>query len=87
MGVRSVGSLAFYSWDTLELIRRIEIVPKNVYWSENGELIAITSDESFFILRYNQAAVDQAFENKDDLSEDGVEEAFDVSVLAFSSRC
>ena len=79
LGVRSVGSLAFYTWDTLELIRRIEVVPKNIYWSENGELLAITSDESFFILRFSQAAVDQAFENKDELTEDGVEEAFDVS--------
>ena len=79
LGVRSVGSLAFHSWDTLELIRRIEVLPKNIYWSENGELLAITSDESFFILRFSQATVDQAFENKDELTEDGVEEAFDVS--------
>jgi hypothetical protein len=30
LGVRSVSGLAFYDWDTTELIRRIEITPKNV---------------------------------------------------------
>ncbi|KAJ8320558.1 hypothetical protein KUTeg_002145 [Tegillarca granosa] len=30
LGVRSVSGLAFYDWDSTELIRRIEITPKNV---------------------------------------------------------
>ncbi len=30
LGVRSYSGLTFYDWDTLSLIRRIEIVPKNV---------------------------------------------------------
>ena len=30
LGVRSVSGLAFYDWETTELIRRIEITPKNV---------------------------------------------------------
>ena len=38
--------LAFYDWETQELIRRIEIQPKNVYWSsENGaELVCISTE-------------------------------------------
>ena len=38
--------LAFYDWESQELIRRIEIQPKNVYWSsENGaELVCISTE-------------------------------------------
>lgn len=34
LGVRSVSGLAFYDWDTTELVRRIEITPKNVSYFE-----------------------------------------------------
>lgn len=78
LGVRSVSGLAFYEWDSTELIRRIEITPKFVSWSENGELVCICTDDSFFILKYNAEAVEKAKENKDDITEDGIEEAFDV---------
>ena len=30
LGIRSVSGLAFYDWETTDLIRRIEITPKNV---------------------------------------------------------
>ena len=30
LGVRSVSGLAFYDWETTELVRRIEITPKCV---------------------------------------------------------
>lgn len=32
LGVRSVSGLAFYDWDTTDLVRRIEITPRNVNW-------------------------------------------------------
>ncbi|XP_065191784.1 coatomer subunit beta'-like [Sycon ciliatum] len=78
LGVKSTNSLAFYTWDSLELVRRILIVPHKVYWSDNGELIAICTDEAYFILRFDQSAVDTAFEHKEDIDpEDGIEQAFD----------
>ena len=30
LGVRSAGGLAFFDWDNNEMLRRIEIQPKNV---------------------------------------------------------
>lgn len=30
LGVKTSQGLAFYNWETLELIRRIEIIPKDV---------------------------------------------------------
>jgi coatomer subunit beta' len=48
-----------------------------VYWSENGELCCITTDESFFVLKYNAEAVEKARDSRE-VGEDGIEEAFDV---------
>lgn len=78
LGVKSPSGLSFYDWETLELVRRIEIQPKTVYWSENGELVCIATEDSYFILKYDADAVLRARETKEDISEDGVETAFDV---------
>ena len=79
LGVRSVVGLTFYEWDTLEIIRRIEVQPKNVFWSLNGDLICIATADSFFILRYLFENVATAKESKEELvTEDGIEDAFDV---------
>lgn len=34
LGVKSVAGLSFYDWESLELVRRIEIHPRAVYWSD-----------------------------------------------------
>jgi len=78
LGVRSYSGLTFYDWDTLSLIRRIEIVPKIIYWSQNGELACIATEESYYVLRYNPQAITAAATNKDLMSEDGIEDAFDA---------
>ena len=77
--MKSSSGLCFYDWETQEMIRRIDIQPKNVFWSENGEMCCITTDDSYFILKYIQENVAAALENKDEMvDEDGIEEAFDV---------
>lgn len=79
LGVRSSAGLAFYEWDTLELIRRIEIQPKSVFWSESGDLVAICTEDSYYILRYQPDNVASARAEKGEtLTEDGIEDAFDV---------
>merc|ERR1719266_634359 len=78
LGVKSVSGLAFFDWETQELVRRIEIQPRNVYWSENGELCCIATEESYFVLRYDAEKVAAAAENPEKVSEDGIEDAFDV---------
>jgi Coatomer WD associated region. len=82
--VRSVTGLAFYDWETLELVRRIEIQPRHVFWSESGELVCLATEESYFILKYDSTVVARAQESKEGLTEDGVEEAFTVSLILLS---
>ncbi|XP_074535727.1 coatomer subunit beta'-like [Halichoeres trimaculatus] len=78
LGVRSNSGLAFYDWESAELIRRIEIQPKHIFWSDSGELVCIATSESFFVLRYLSEKVAAAQESKQDITEDGIEDAFEV---------
>ncbi|KAI1301262.1 Coatomer subunit beta' [Halotydeus destructor] len=78
LGVKSVAGLAFYEWDTLDLVRRIEIQPKNVFWSESGELICIATEDSYYILKYQPENVAKAKAGHSEVTEDGIEDAFDV---------
>uniref|UniRef100_A0A3P8RN77 COPI coat complex subunit beta 2 n=1 Tax=Amphiprion percula TaxID=161767 RepID=A0A3P8RN77_AMPPE len=71
LGVRSNSGLAFYDWENAELIRRIEIQPKYV----TG---VIATDQSFFVLRYLPEQVAAAQESKAEMTEDGIEDAFEV---------
>ena len=55
-----------------------------IFWNEGGELVCIATEESFYILRYNAEAVEKLKDQPDAMTEDGIEEAFDVSHL---TRC
>jgi len=67
----------FYSWDTCQTVCRVDVPVKNVFWSENGDMVCISSDTAFFILRYNQEGVDQYLASGAD-DEDGYQDAFEV---------
>lgn len=51
--------------------------------SENGEIVCIATEESYFILKYNAESVARSRETKEDITEDGVETAFDVSMTFY----
>lgn len=74
----SATGLAFYDWETQELVRRIEIQAKQVFWAESGQYVAIATDENYFVLRYNADAVTKARETKEGVTDDGIEEAFEL---------
>lgn len=80
LGVKTLAGLALYDWDTSELMRRVEVDPKNIYWSELGDLLCICAEGNFYILKYFAEIVAQAREAgaEEQVSEDGYENAFDV---------
>ena len=45
-------------------------------------MVCIATDESFFILKYFQDRVNASFESQEGITEDGIEEAFDVSFFS-----
>lgn len=51
-----------------------------IFWSDSGELVCIATEESFFILRYLAEKVAASQENNEGVTEDGIEDAFEVGV-------
>ena len=49
-----------------------------MFWSGTGSLVAITSDDSFYILRFDRDAYNEKVEAGDEITDEGVEEAFDM---------
>ncbi|KAK9458870.1 coatomer WD associated region-domain-containing protein [Lipomyces oligophaga] len=78
LGVKGSDWVAFYDWDTGFLVRRIDVEPNNVYWSDSGELVVLACEDTFYVLRFSKEAyVDAVQEDRVD-EDEGVEEAFEV---------
>ncbi|CAN6819556.1 unnamed protein product, partial [Brassica oleracea] len=70
--------ICFYDWAECRLIQRIDVTVKNLYWAESGDLVAIASDTSFYILKFNRDLVSSHFASGRQTDEEGVEDAFEV---------
>ncbi|KAK6027254.1 WD domain, G-beta repeat protein [Ostertagia ostertagi] len=70
LAARSASSLCFYDWETAQLVRRIEIAAKHVYWSARRmkihSMCSNTTREAF------------ASASAEEITEDGVEDTFEV---------
>jgi len=87
LSVQSQGLLCFFSWENGDCIRCMEINAKNVYWSDS-DLVVIVGDEFFYILRYNRLAYQRALEQNIQISNEGLEDAFEVlSEVNESVKC
>ena len=53
-------------------------VSSQIFWSDSGELVCIGTEESFFILRYMSEKVATSQETNEGVTEDGIEDAFEV---------
>lgn len=76
LGVRSADTVCFYEWDTARMLRRIEVAARSIVWNDSGELLAIASDDAFFVLRYNREAAAAA--DPASITEEGIEAAFEL---------
>ncbi len=70
--------LRMFSHVGAQVVRRIDVPVRDVKWSESGTLLAIISEASFYILRYDQGTVDSWFESGREIDEDGIEDAFEL---------
>jgi len=77
LGVKGQGGIGFFDWDSGALVRRIEVEPRNVYWSESGELVCLACEDTYYVLRYSREQYVAALQ-AGQVDEDGVEEAFEV---------
>ncbi|PHH93106.1 hypothetical protein CDD83_958 [Cordyceps sp. RAO-2017] len=77
LGVVGQGGVSFFDWATGGLVRRIEVEPKQVYWSDSGELVAIACADTFYVLRFSRDNYVDAVQSGQ-VDDDGVESAFEV---------
>ena len=78
LGVRSQNFIDFYDWDSCQIVRRIEVCPQHVYWSEGGEVVVLACENNAFFLRYNQPLVQKYLTSGTDMGEEGVDRAFSL---------
>ncbi|XP_024979157.1 coatomer subunit beta'-1-like [Cynara cardunculus var. scolymus] len=70
--------ICFYDWTECRLIQRIDVTVKNLYWADSGDLVAISSDSSFYVLKYNRDVVSAHLDSGIPVDEQGVEESFEL---------
>lgn len=78
LAARGNGFVMFWDWETGAVVRRIEVDATNVSWSGTGELVAITSEDSFYVLRFDRDAYNSKIDSGDIIGDEGVEEAFEL---------
>ncbi|KAF2455125.1 coatomer beta [Lineolata rhizophorae] len=77
LGVKGQGGIGLFDWETGQLVRRIEVEPKSVYWSESGELVTLACEDTFYVLRFSRDSYVAALQ-AGEVDDDGVEAAFEV---------
>lgn len=78
LAARGSGFVMFWDWETGSVVRRIEVDATNVTWSTSGDLVAITSEDSFYVLRFDRDAYLARVDAGESLGDEGVEEAFEL---------
>lgn len=85
LGVKGQGGISFFDWQSGSLVRRIEVEPRQVYWSDSGDLVTLACEDTFYVLRYSRDNFVEAVQTGQ-VEEDGVESAFEV-ITDISERC
>ncbi|WJX58974.1 hypothetical protein P8452_44371 [Trifolium repens] len=78
LAICSNFSINFFDWFECMWIWRINLNVKNLYWADSGDLVAISSDKSFYILKYNSDVVSSFLDSGKSVDDKGVEGAFKV---------
>lgn len=78
LAVRTSNSIMFYDWGTLALIRQIDETPTTLEWNSTGELVALVTSSSVFLLKFNGDAVAQYLEQNTTTGDDGLDFSFDL---------
>lgn len=77
LGVRSSEAIDFYDWEQCRFIRRVDVCPKKVFWSDTGTVCVLCCESSFYLLSYNSELVQKYFDQGLPTDE-GIEDAFEL---------
>eukprot|EP00510_Aplanochytrium_minuta_P002282 CAMPEP_0184013508 /NCGR_PEP_ID=MMETSP0954-20121128/5059_1 /TAXON_ID=627963 /ORGANISM="Aplanochytrium sp, Strain PBS07" /LENGTH=994 /DNA_ID=CAMNT_0026293719 /DNA_START=171 /DNA_END=3152 /DNA_ORIENTATION=+ len=68
----------FVDWEMGKVVRRIDVAPKKVLWSQNGDLVALVCEDSYFVLQCDRDGIADAFANGTADEGEGVDGSFDL---------
>jgi len=78
MGVKgSDDAILFYDWEG-NFIRKIDVEPTEVYWSDGGEMCLIATEDSAYVLQHDVAGTQQKVNMGQVNLEEGVDGSFDL---------
>eukprot|EP00591_Stephanopyxis_turris_P006839 CAMPEP_0195518382 /NCGR_PEP_ID=MMETSP0794_2-20130614/12763_1 /TAXON_ID=515487 /ORGANISM="Stephanopyxis turris, Strain CCMP 815" /LENGTH=947 /DNA_ID=CAMNT_0040647331 /DNA_START=62 /DNA_END=2905 /DNA_ORIENTATION=+ len=79
LGVKGGDSaVLFYDWDTGDFVRKIDVCPKEVYWSEAGNMVLLACEDSAFVLSHNASITASALALGKVSPEEGVDGSFEL---------
>lgn len=79
IGVKSAdGAILFYDWDTGIFVRKIDVAPKEVYWSDSGNMVLIACEGSAYVLSFDAEATANAIAMGQVSPENGIDGSFNL---------
>jgi coatomer subunit beta' len=79
VGVKgSDSAVLFYDWDSGEFIRKIDVCPKEVYWSDAGNMVLLACEDTAYVLTYDAQVTANAVAMGNISPEEGVDGSFDL---------
>jgi coatomer subunit beta' len=79
IGVKGAdNAVLFYDWESAAFVRKIDVTPKDVYWSEAGNMVLIACEGSAYVLSFNAEVTAQAITMGHVSPEDGIDGSFDL---------
>ena len=72
------GAVLFYDWDTGAFVRKIDVAPKEIYWSDSGNMALLACEDSAYVLSFNAEVTAQAIATGNMSPEEGIDGSFDL---------
>jgi coatomer subunit beta' len=72
------GAVLFYDWDSGIFVRKIDVNPKEVYWSDSGNMALLACEGTAYVLSHNAEVMAQAIVSGQVSPEEGIDGTFDL---------
>ncbi|VVB05085.1 unnamed protein product [Arabis nemorensis] len=78
LGMCTNDSVFFFAWAKCRFISKIDFPVKNLYWANSGDRVAIVSDSSFKIFKFDRDSVSSYLDGGKTIGEKGIVGAFEI---------
>ena len=79
LAVKGPDCVVFFDWEEGTFIRKIDVTPLALYWSDAGDTVIIACQDTFYVLHYNKEVVDAALSSSNGINpEEGVDGSFEL---------